>query len=811
MASIQFPKEGGEQKVEYTLSCGKDKLTFDKDVNWITIPSDKMSKDDNYITVVVGANESGKRDGNVFAKIDGKECTKKKLSVSQDSVGGQRRASVVFEGGSTLSSGGQTRRRVARWTSDDPDFDINDLAVNADSWVKTEIEQTGEREGNIYISYGATSESRATTLGVTYRRAPAEGNNDGQNDYDQPGDTYKPTLQFKITENTLNECGGETKIGEYYFDEKKPKKKESDPDEYYYDYVENTSFTCTTKPNWISSIVFGIPDTKDRKGDIIAVYSKNTTNISGNEWNDIQMTYTGYENMIPRSGSYTTINQPYANPSLGRCGEGTSHGTAPSACTDANFYHWDNPYVPGDLSYYYLEHRVTAYEQDYTLRTAADFCEYEIVEYKIDGKTYERKVPISTIDDPMWKDVRVEIYDIVPSVVHNSACGLHHVVVEKGDSFAKIKERHTSGDSKNSCACPCWFDGWNPNNGAYEIDGYNSAELLAVFEDGVQVSGGTEYDSFWFKATDCRHEYTEEDGFGCRKLNFHVERNTGKLVGEKCAMIKVYPKIKGKYCTDENGCQNCERTARCKNERNCCITDMIVQEGVDCSCSDTFFKLGLDGHAWSPRYIQTGPGEGVSNQVLYEYEWGPCDDINSSSTAGYVDAVDIYEGSVIRSDSGSNIYHECKIGKYIGTIYANCDGGFTESGKCKDFGANLRTEWSGDSKFSGGECITSVSFESKCDAWDSDNKCIQHRGLVYFSANGYSHHGSGPNDPKRYRVRILVPYHKGENYWGTARYDWKFTEGDPYYTWYGPTSNGYQILNGHGIFCVLEQDGRGGN
>jgi hypothetical protein len=482
----------------------------------------------------------------------------------------------------------------------------------------------------------------------------------------------------------------------------------------------------------------------------------------------------------------TTMSQDIVTASVGACGDSENPGKAPTSCSEANFYHHDNPYVPGDLSYYYLEHNLTAYEQNYTLTTAADFCQYEIVPYTVNGVTYERKVPVSTISiDDVWKDVRVEIYDVVPDIVHNSACGLHHVEVHKGDTFALVKERHTSGNSRSTCACNCWFDGWNPNNGAYEIYGTKETALIAVYENGSLKTSETDeeaYSNFWLKATDCSHTYSKANGW--RELKFTVERNTGAGAYDRCAVIKVYPKIGDVYCTDD--CQNCERTERCQNQRNCCLTDMVVQESVDCGSYETYFKLGIGGHAYSPRYIQTKPGEGLSDQVLYEYCWGPCDD------TGYVDTVDIYEGTVIRSTASGNIKHTCTIGSYIGSVYATGN----------DYSTYGRTAWTATKEAAAihGACITDVSFEAKNDGG-------QHRGYVYVSANGYTHASTNPNHTDRYRVRILVPYHKGENYWGTGTSDWKLPQ-EEYYTWYGPVSNGYEILNGHGIFCVIEQDGQ---
>ena len=423
------------------------------------------------------------------------------------------RAAIAWEDDTQLLPQGEVRRRAATFTSDDPLFDVNELSINTPDWITAEVEETEPRKGYVYLTYGYTPVSRMATVGATYRRVQAEGEDGGQTDLNQNGELYQDGLYFKITNNTLEPCGGsEYKIGEYCFDVLKPKDNPSDPDEYYFNYVENTSFTCTTKPDWVSHVTFGIPDTNTRKGNIYATYSRNPSSTESRTWDNITITYSGYQDVNPVGN--TTMTQGAVTASVGACGESVNPGTAPTTCSEANFYHWDNPYAPGDLSYYYLEHDVSAYEQTYVLRTAADFNEYITRE---NGT----KIPISTISNSMWEDVRVEIWDVVPDIVHNSACGLHHVEVQPGDSFATIKKRHTSGNSQSTCACPCYFNGWNPNNGAYEIYGYKSEEskCIALFEDGYQISADTSYEDFWLKAKyDGRNEYNQE--LDCREIQF---------------------------------------------------------------------------------------------------------------------------------------------------------------------------------------------------------------------------------------------------------------------------------------------------
>ncbi len=712
---------------------------------------------------------------------------------------------VEWDANNQLLTTGEVRRRAASWSSNDPMFDVDEISINTPEWITAEVEEstTTPKTGYVYLTYGYTPVSRMTTVGATYRRAQAEGEDGGQKDLNQNGELYQDGLYFKITNNTLEPCGGsEYKIGEYCFDVLKPKDNPSDPDEYYFNYVENTSFTCTTKPDWVSHVTFGIPDTNTRKGNIYATYSRNPSSTESRTWNNITITYSGYQDVSP-VGS-TTMTQGAVTASVGVCGESVNPGTAPTTCSEANFYHWDNPYVPGDLSYYYLEHDVSAYEQTYILRTAADFNEYITRE---NGT----KIPISTIENSMWEDVRVEIWDVVPDIVHNSACGLHHVEVQPGDSFATIKERHTSGNSQSTCACPCYFNGWNPNNGAYEIYGTKETALIAVYENGNLKTSETDeeaYSNFWLKAKyDGRNDYNEE--LDCREIQFEIKRNTFDGAFDRCAMIKVYPKINGEYCTAD--CQDCERTARCQNNRNCCLTDMVVQESVNCSDVNEYFD---PNHAYFNTYITSDYNQPV-NSMLYDYWWGPCNDCWNggtlaedcdSTTTPYINAVDIYDATMIDKCGESstqtdtchdNIYGDYKIGDYLGTIYA--DGIYDDT--------DGRFQFTGDDciRFDEDEHITGITIESK---YDSDNE--QYRGHIQLIATPYAPTGEIKKygDPNRYRVRILVPYHKGVNY-STGNSGCFFTKNEKFWLYYGPESLNRYGWDGltNGEFCVLRQDG----
>lgn len=772
MVTINFTSAGGTQDVSYSMSCNK-KPTFDvpdEYKSWLKINS--VSSTEPKITISAHTYEStssAERTGYIVAKIGNDTCGgEKRLMVVQDG-GGEQTTEILWNENTNLNPVGNVRSLVGTFSSNDPLFDINELVVNTPDWITPEVEETSTGEGNIYFTYGYTPISRLATAGVTYRRAASHN---GQKDFPQEGDPYQTGLAFAITKAELNVCGGiEDKIGEYYYTDN-------------FTYVQNTSFTCTTKPDWVSSVTFGIPDPSTKTGEIYATYSRNTETTE-RIWEGITITYSGYQDVMPNGT--TTITQHVVDASVGACGDAANPGTPPQSCSEANFYHLDNPYVPGDLSYYYLEHDVTAYEQDYEIRTNADFCEYIV-------RSNGTRLPISTIEDPMWRDVRVEIYDVVPNIIHNSACGSHPIEVKASKTLEYLKEKHENGN------CPCH----TPHSGEYVIEGYNSSELVAVFENGKLVESADTYNDFWFKAVEAYDDELRTWAYGLnsikdcynggckyRSVKFSIERNTFEGAFDRCAMVKIYPKINGVYCTED--CQDCERTAKCQNERNCCLTDMIVQESVDCTSYKTYFKIGIDGHAYSPRYMQAKPGEGVNNRALYEYCWGPCDDKNEDETAGYVDAVDIYEAIITRSYDSGNIKHTTKIGDYLGTVYASGN----------DYSTYGRTQWTSEieARAKGGTCITDVSFESKLENG-------QHRGYVYFSADGYTNESSDPNDVNRYRGRILVPYHKGENYY-SKKGSWKFVKGDEYDSWYGPVDVGYNVLNGHGIFCVLEQDGQG--
>lgn len=680
------------------------------------------------------------------------------------------RSAVVWNENTTLNSAGSIRSLVGTFSSDDPLFDINELVVNTPDWITPEVEETSTGEGNIYFTYGYTPISRLATAGVTYRRAASDN---GQKDFPQEGDPYQTGLAFAITKAELNVCGGiEDKIGEYYYTDN-------------FTYVQNTSFTCTTKPNWVSSVTFGIPDPSTKTGEIYATYGRNSGSATRN-WEGITITYSGYQDVMPRGE--TTMSQDIVTASVGACGDAVNPGTAPTTCGEANFYHFDNPYVPGDLSYYYLEHNLSAYEQEYELGTSADFCQY--IERDYGG--YTTRIPISAIEDPIWEDVRVEIYDVVPNIIHNSACGLHSVEVHSGETFATIKERHTSGNSKSTCACPCYFDGWNPNNGAYEINGYETtSEPLAVFENGELVTEETSeaYDTFWIKVKDASHSIRECYGGGCkyRSIIFSVDGNTGAGAFDRCAIIKIYPNIGGKYCTEE--CQDCERTAKCYGNKNCCVTDMVVQESVNCANPEEYFN---PNHAFSNNYIKSNWGEALTNQMIYDYWWGPCND-----TEPYINAVDVYDALVTVTHDG-NVRHTQTVGEYLGTVCAN---GVTPSSD--------RTTFTSDA------CISGISITSE---YDSDDKL--YRGCVRVTTHPYTPEGIGEyDDDMRYRTRILVLYHSGVDYEG-----WPFisevegtNRGEEYYDYYGPKrlnqkcygkdcTPSYDGID-NGIFCVIEQDG----
>ena len=273
-------------------------------------------------------------------------------------------------------------------------------------------------------------------------------------------------------------------------------------------------------------------------------------------------------------------------------------------------------------------------------------------------------------------------------------------------------------------------------------------------------------------------------------------------------MIKVYPKINGVYCTAD--CQDCERTARCQNNRNCCLTDMVVQESVNCSDTNEYFD---PNHAYFSRYITSKRNESITSQMLYDYWWGPCNDCWENSqlaedcgagTTPYINAVDVYDATMIdycddgqsaKTDTCStNISGGYLIGDYLGTVYA--DGIYD--------GTDGRRQLSDDS------AITDISITSK---WDSDDN--QYRGYITFSANAYAPSGKiyKYGDPNRYRVRILVPYHKGVDY-STGNSGCFFTKNEKFWLYYGPESinhpsGGTYEWKGltNGEFCVLRQDG----
>lgn len=613
MVTINFTSAGGTQDVSYSMSCNK-KPTFDVPDEykpWLKINS--VSSTEPKITISAHTYEStssAERTGYIVAKI------------GNDTCGGEKRLMVVQAASNPTDTGVDTlsinqtqlncsgeNQIIGQYTTSSPSFSVSRMSAtsNIPGLAVTFTEPNSSGEGNILASWGYTAQPVYGTIEVTYAGRRAGTSNVSQ----VPCENAQ--LSYNITATSLSGCGSNSqeKIGEYYYNG--------------CNNVNNSALSVVGRntqefPTWIETVKFGTPvpsNANSGKGDIMITYTRNNTEGS-RTWSNIGFTYDGYINLTAEAGSSTSLTQPKGT----GCDEPSSD--KPTACSQVDFHHWHHPYV-NNYDYYYLEHTdglaLAASETEYILGTASSY----------------------NILDNMWKDVRVEIYNITPLIEHRSSHGTHYISTTvpgvQNPTFDQIKAAHEA-----TCAYA--------HSGEYKVVGYSNSNLsdalIAVYQDGNLVEAETkdDYNSFWFKAESGVNEVltTYHGDQQYRGIKFSVDQNIGSDKIERYVMVKVYPKIGDAYCMDT--CTDCERTGLCT--RNSCITDIIQQKFENCDADEEYVSknayfqtnllLGYDDtegiHYYDdvPNYSQ--------GAAMYGYMFGVCPNYKSGVVNGqYMDSI----------------------------------------------------------------------------------------------------------------------------------------------------------------------------
>lgn len=589
MSTINFGVTGGEKEHSYSLSCKKPP-TFIVDPEeaeeWLTV-EDISTVGSGKIKISATTNDTGRdREANIIPIINEETCWDKALSVGQDgsgSAGGVVTAALAPQ----MSVGGGVNQPFGTYNTTDLDtFDVNMMSASSDiqGMYFSFSAPNAQGTGNIYATYPAVTQATYGTVTVYYASSTLDNKDVSQ----LPAETVN--LSYKITTTSLDACGNSNHvIGKYYYQN--------------CGYVNNTQFSMVGgKPSWLEYIGFGVATstgTNSGEGDIIVRYGKNTGSTPNTC--SFALTYDGYVEVSPVDSAGYTLTQPV--PTAGQCTPAPDPSQKPTSCTGADFHHWHHPYV-NPYDYYYLDHDITASPQQYSLYTTSKY----------------------DISDVMWKDVRVEIYDVLPIIEHRSAGGVHYVNVVAGQTFAETKAAHEA---------TCRYAG----SGEYKVNGYSSETLIAVYENGSLVESETDhskYDGFWFKANDMSHSYDRD--LQCRKLTFDVSTNIGAETLERYALIKVFPKIGGTYCKNDTGCE--DTGDGCTNT---CVKDLVKQAFVNCSDDVEYVRK----NAYFNEVILQGYGDvqgiydGYKTQgaMIYGYFFGPCPNCNPQ----YMDTVEIFE------------------------------------------------------------------------------------------------------------------------------------------------------------------------
>ena len=531
---------------------------------------------------------------------------------------------------SLLFEEGKQNQEIGTYTLSQGSTYSNLTVSSSSNWMTVSLAEPVGSTGKILASYGPATARRSASVSLAYASAPiGEPSTVTQEAYGE----FK--IWYEITVHELNKCGSdEHVIGKYHYDN--------------CETIATSSLSILgQRPDWVSSMIFGAANPSTKSGDIIIRYNKNDTNATRSWPGGISLLYNSNYTIPIKTGTNSDVSQPAADSSC----DPTTPTSLPSTCSEANFYHYDNPYAANMDHFYQLEHKISAYKQDYQLRTWTD------------GQFSNGKYLIT---DPMWEDVRIEIYDVTPIIAHRSACGSHYIDTSVGGTFAHMKAEHEKMINNVPQHCPCWSGA--VHSGEYVVEGYTNPELVATYEGKDGFTGSTKYDTFWLKLDENVWMSSQSTGYNlctsfgqynstcdCRAIAFKVDSNISSVdypAVDRCAIIKVYPKIGGTYCTGDCGC---ESEARCSHKCTC-VTDLVTQEAVDCSQPNEYFD---PNHAYFNRYTTVGYNEPLNNQMIYNYWWGPCDD-----TGPYINAVDVYEAFVTVTYDG-NIKHTNKIGKYL--------------------------------------------------------------------------------------------------------------------------------------------------
>jgi len=616
MVTKYFTSEGSTQNAKYNLPSTCAKPSFDVSYDsespegWL---STAITSTENAVGVSVLTNESDKeRIGYITAVINGSHCTgDKRLKVVQAANNPTDTGIDALNITKTQLDCSGENQIIGQYTTSSPSFSVSRMsATSSIPGLSISFTEPTNGQGDVVASWGYTAQPVYGTIEVTYAGRRAGTSNVSQ----VPCENAQ--LSYSITATSLNGCGSnfQEKIGEYYYNG--------------CNSVNNSALSVVGRntqefPTWIETVKFGTPvpsNANSGKGDIMITYTRNNTEGS-RTWSNIGFTYDGYINLTAEDGSSTSLTQPKGT----GCDEPSSD--KPTTCSEVDFHHWHHPYA-NSFDYYYLEHTdglaLAASQTEYILGTASS---YDIL-------------------DEMWKDVRVEIYDITPLIEHRSSHGTHNVNTTvpgvQNPTFDQIKAAHEA---------TCAYAG----SGEYKVVGYSNSNLsdalIAVYQDGNLVEAETKhdiYDGFWFKAESGVNElvWTYHHDQQYRGIKFNVQQNIGSDKIERYVMVKIYPKIGDAYCMDT--CTDCERTGLCT--RNSCITDIIQQKFENCDADEEYVSknayfqtnllLGYD----DTEGIHYDDGGGVSNYsqgaAMYGYMFGVCDNYESGVVNGqYMDSI----------------------------------------------------------------------------------------------------------------------------------------------------------------------------